>query len=139
MDAQLDLRVKRPLQTVPREKVAALSTFAAALSECAALSGLKDKTVAIEAGVDAALWSRMKSGDAGVKGELLDALMDICGNELPLLWLLHRRGYDMSSLRRRESELEKENRELREQLGLVQHEREIEQRVVSNMLRAARA
>ena len=135
MDGKLDLRIKRPLQPVSTDKVAALSTFCSTLSECAALSGLKDKTVAIEIGIDAALWSRMKSGDAGIKGETLDALMDACGNELPLLWLLYRRGYDPLSLRKRESEVEQENRELKEQLAKERQEREI----ITKFVRETRA
>lgn len=33
--------------------------------------------------------------------------MDACGNDAPLLWMLHARGYDLSSLRRRETETER--------------------------------
>src|SRR3546814_13934460 len=37
--------------------------------------------------------------------------MDACGNELPLLWLLHSRGYDPRSIEKYESELERQVRE----------------------------
>ena len=41
--------------------------------------------------------------------------MDACGNDAPLLWMLHNRGYDLHSIRRRESETERQNRMLREE------------------------
>ena len=42
-------------------------------------------------------------------------LMDVCGNDAPLLWMLHQRGYDLYSLRKLESETQKQNRLLREE------------------------
>lgn len=59
------------------------------------------------------------SGTEGVQWPKFVALMDKCGNDAPLMWMLHQRGYDLHSLRRRESELERENRELRERLAAV--------------------
>ncbi len=40
--------------------------------------------------------------------------MDFCGNDAPLLWMLHQRGWDLHSLRKRESETEKALRVERE-------------------------
>lgn len=111
---ELDLRVKRPIESVPLDVVETVDSLAEAISKSAARSGLKDKPIAIEVGVDPGLWSRIKSGDAGVKGDFLDRLMDACGNELPLLYLIHSRGYDIHSLRRRESETERQLREANE-------------------------
>lgn len=42
--------------------------------------------------------------------------MDACGNDAPLLWMLHQRGYDLHSIRKRETETEKQLREAREAL-----------------------
>lgn len=42
-------------------------------------------------------------------------LMDVCGNDAPLLWMLNQRGYDLHSLRKQESETERQNRLLREE------------------------
>jgi hypothetical protein len=50
-----------------------------------------------------------------------------------LYWLL-RAGYDPRSLRRIETDIERENRELREKLAAVEHEREIERRAVREIL-----
>lgn len=66
-----------------------------------------------------AQFSRWLSGTEGVQWPKFVALMDKCGNDAPLMWMLHQRGYDLHSLRRRESELERENRELRERLAAV--------------------
>ena len=45
--------------------------------------------------------------------------MDTCGNDAPLLWMLQRRGYDLYSLRKRETETERENRLLREEVAAL--------------------
>lgn len=42
-------------------------------------------------------------------------LMDGCGNDAPLWWMAHDRGYDLRSLHKRESELERELRLAREE------------------------
>jgi hypothetical protein len=41
--------------------------------------------------------------------------MDACGNDAPLMWMMHQRGYDLHSIRKLESETEKVNRQLREE------------------------
>jgi len=41
--------------------------------------------------------------------------MDVCGNDAPLLWMLSQRGYDLHSVRKLESETERQNRRLREE------------------------
>lgn len=41
----------------------------------------------------------------------------LCGNDAPLLWMLHVRGYDLGSVRKVETELQRENRMLREKLA----------------------
>lgn len=103
---ELELRVRRPMRPVTLEKLQQLSSFEAALAESATESRLQDKSLAIETGTDPALFSRIKAGDAGVKGRFLLSFMDACGTELPLMWLLHHRGYDVSSLRKRQTETE---------------------------------
>lgn len=67
----------------------------------------------------------------------MDALMDACGSEAWLHFWLIKRGYDPRSLRRIESDLEKENRELRERLEQVNQEREVELRLLSRIRAAA--
>ena len=65
--------------------------------------------------LDKAQLSRWESGQEGVIWPKFSALMDACGNDAPLLWMAHSRGYDLYSMRKLESETEKENRMLREE------------------------
>jgi hypothetical protein len=65
--------------------------------------------------LDKAQWSRWESGSEGVIWPKFTALMDFCGNDAPLLWMLNDRGYDLESIRKRETEIQKENRLLKEQ------------------------
>ncbi|HEX7687568.1 MAG TPA: hypothetical protein VF453_07670 [Burkholderiaceae bacterium] len=87
-----------------------------AIALCLELAGLEPKQVVVEGKhVDKAQWSRWVSGDEGIKWPKLRDLMDQCGNDAPLLWMVHARHYDLASLRQVENELERQNRELREE------------------------
>lgn len=52
----------------------------------------------------------------------------------PLLWMLHQRGYDIASLRKRETEVERELRQVREQLAQEQAERAVERKLLAQVL-----
>lgn len=109
--AQLSL----PTQVSPVE-VARKQSLGGAIELCAEAAGYAlDKQLASDLGVDKAQFSRWTSGTEGVIWPKLEALMDRCGNDAPVLWMFHRRGYDLHSVRRRESELERELREAREE------------------------
>jgi hypothetical protein len=56
-------------------------------------------------------------------------MMDATGSEAWLYFWLLRRGYDPRSLRRFESDLERQNRELTERLAQLEAEREVELRL----------
>jgi hypothetical protein len=99
------------------EEVMRKASLGASIELCAELGGYSlDKTLQQELGVDKAQFSRWQSGTEGVQWPKFTALMDACGNDAPVLWMLHQRGYDLHSVRRRESELQAENRRLREDL-----------------------
>lgn len=109
-------------------------SLGAALVYCMELAGFDmDKEVPIN-GLDKAQFSRWKNGTEGIKWQKFEELMDGCGNDAPLLWMLGRRGYDLHSLRRKESETERENRLLREQLAREREERAIERRLLAEVL-----
>lgn len=96
------------------EEIARKQTWAAILQYAAELAGYcLDKQSC--PGMDKARWSRIKSGQEGIKPEQLEAFLDSMGNDAPLLWLMHRRGWDLHSFRKRETETERENRLLREE------------------------
>lgn len=106
---------------VPLAEVVRKATLGKAIEYCAELAGYdygKELERALcDRGVkcDDTQLSRWKKGEEGIKVEKFFGLMDVCGNDAPLLWLLHARGYDLASVRRRETELQRENRLLREE------------------------
>jgi hypothetical protein len=83
------------------------STLGGAIALCAKVAGLEPKQVNAAVDGDKAQFSRWISGGEGITWPKLVALMDACGNDAPLLWMLHARGYDLHSLRRRETETER--------------------------------
>jgi hypothetical protein len=96
---------------ISREK-----TLGGALELCAKVAGFDlDKTLQLALGVDKAQFSRWNSGEEGIKWPKFEKLMDHCGNDAPVLWMLQARGYDLHSIRRLETEVESENRRLREE------------------------
>jgi hypothetical protein len=125
----LDLRVRRPLRAIPEADLAKLTSEAKAVQYACENSGLQDKAIAVEIGTDAAVLSKAKAGQARLNDDALDALMDATGIEAPLFAMLLRRGYDPRSLRRIESDVERENRELRERLEALETERAVELRL----------
>lgn len=111
MTSQIALPVEwRPDEVVRKQ------SLGGAMELCAELGGYAlDKTLQQELGVDKAQFSRWQSGTEGVVWPKFAKLMDFCGNDAPVLWMLHQRGYDLHSVRRRETELERQNRLLREE------------------------
>lgn len=105
----------RPV-TVEMADVARQQTWGAVLTYCASKSGLPDKAIAAEMGMQDAVWSRCKSGQNSPNGDQLVKLMRACGNAAPLYWLLIQMGLDPASIRPLESESERKVRELTEQL-----------------------
>lgn len=125
VERRLDLQVMRPLEPVTNEAVAGVPTWGNAMAAAVAASRLKDKSLAIEIDVDAAHFSKMVSGQLGVMPDKLFRFMDACGSELPLMWLLYQRGYDVEALRQRETELQREIRRLTEENRRLKIEREV--------------
>jgi hypothetical protein len=135
VDFTLDLRVAGDPVHIDLNEIQRQPSWSAALSLCANKSGLHDKIIAADVGVDNAVWSRFKTGQNAPSGEQLDKLMTRCGNEAPLFWLLLKRGYDPRSLRRIESDVERENRELKDRMSELERERQIERRTIRELMR----
>lgn len=133
MGNELNLRVKRPLRAIP-ETEWNWPSEAAAIGSMIATSGMQEKSIAIEVGIDPSTLAKVKQGTARPSEEHLDGFMDACGSEAWLFYWLLRRGYDPRSLRRFESDVERENRELREAMAKLQAEREVEQRTIRDLL-----
>ena len=103
-----------PTEITPKEVIRKTS-LGAAIQLCAEAAGLEPKQIQADLKLDKAQWSRWESGHEGVIWPKLSAVMDLCGNDAPVWWMLHDRGYDLHSLRKLETETEKENRLLREE------------------------
>lgn len=122
-----------PTDVTPSE-VIRKATLGSAISLCAEAAGLEPKAIQTDLKLDKAQWSRWESGQEGILWPKLTAVMDRCGNDAPLLWMLHQRGYDLASLRKRETEVERELRQVREQLAQEQAERAVERKLLAQVL-----
>lgn len=116
MTTQLDLPMRGTPVTVDMADVARQQSWSAVVTYCASKSGLQDKVIAADVGIQDAVWSRVKTGQNSLSGEQLIRLMGRCGNSAPLYWLLLQMGYDPASLRPLESENERKVRALTEEL-----------------------
>jgi hypothetical protein len=119
------------------EEIARKRSLGDAIALCVEAGGKEPKELQIEFKWDKGQWSRWESGDEGIKWPKLIQIMDFCGNDAPLFWMLHARGYDLTSLRRKETELERELRETRETLTRERMERETERRLFRELRIAA--
>lgn len=135
VSGDLQLRVRRPLRLIPDADFAKLNSEAAAVRYAVENSGLQDKSLAYETGTDPGTFSKAKAGQARLNDDALDLLMDATGIEAPLYAMLLRRGYDPHSLRRIETDVERENRELRERMTAMEHEYEIGRQAMRDLLR----
>jgi plasmid maintenance system antidote protein VapI len=95
---------------VMREK-----TLGGAITLCAKAAGYEGKQVQQDLKFDKAQWSRWESGQEGIVWPKLVQVMDHCGNDAPLMWLNFDRGYDIDSMRKRETELQRQVRMLTEE------------------------
>jgi hypothetical protein len=103
-----------PVEVLPAE-VARKRDFGAAIDLCLELGGKEPKQAQSDLRFDKAQFSRWQSGQEGVNWSKLAGLMDYCGNDAPVLWMVHARGWDLTAMRRVETEVERENRLLREE------------------------
>ena len=104
---QMRLNLKHGMQQLDTRVVDAQPTMTAAIRLCQQMSGLDDKEIAGKNGIvaDVAQWSRItRSCQHYFPQDKLGALMDVCGNEAPLIWLARSRGYELVPL---ETEMER--------------------------------
>lgn len=126
-----------PVDVTPRE-IEREKSLGGAIALCAKAAGFElDKTLQQELEVDKAQFSRWQSGQEGIVWPKLTRLMTVCGNHAPVLWMIHQLGYDLGSLRRRETELERDLRIAREEIERLKAEREIERRLIREIKVAA--
>ncbi|HEX5756880.1 MAG TPA: hypothetical protein VFY12_11085 [Arenimonas sp.] len=124
-----------PLAEASVDEIARKLCFASALELCAEVAGYSlDKQSCAEIGMDKARWSRIKAGQEGIKWEQLQQFMDACGNDAPLLWMVHQRGYDLHSMHRRQSETERKLKATQDELEALKRQREIELATMQRLL-----
>ena len=107
-------QVSMPVDVAPAE-VMRKQSLGAAVDLCLELAGVEPKQAQADLKLDKAQFSRWSSGGEGIVWPRLRAVMDYCGNDAPLLWMAHDRGFDLHSMRKVESEIERQNRLLREE------------------------
>jgi hypothetical protein len=86
---------------VTPQEIARKRTLGGAIGLCAEAAGLEPKQVQDKLKTDKAQFSRWTDDKEGIIWAKFSALMDVCGNDAPLLWMLHARGYDLETLRKR--------------------------------------
>lgn len=119
---QRELNLKPEMQRVDIRSIDAQPSLTAAIRLCQQLSGLDDKEIVGKHGIvaDVAQWSRItKSGQHYFPQDKLNAFMDLCGNEAPLIWLARSRGYELTAL---ETEMERRLRLEREKTDELERE-----------------
>lgn len=100
---------------VDAREVARKQSFGASIELCAELADLDPKQIQLDLKLDKSQWSRWAHGGEGIVWPKLASVMDLCGNDAPVLWMVHQRGWDLNAMRRRETELERQLRESREE------------------------
>lgn len=109
------LQTGMPMVDLQPQEITREKTLGGAIGLCAKAAGYEGKQVQDFLRTDKAQFSRWEAGTEGVIWPKLTALMDVCGNDAPLLWMVHARGYDLHAMRKLETETERENRLLREE------------------------
>lgn len=108
------IQTQIPVDVAPTD-IQRQADLGSAIALCMSLGGASHKVVEADLGLAAGQLTRWISGQEGIKWERLEGLMDLCGNDAPILWMNYRRGWDLHAMRRRETETERENRLLREE------------------------
>lgn len=121
---QFDIPLRRPMQDIDLSVVISQKTYLDSINLCVSLSGFKDDYVSRCLEIDAAQWSKIKKGSAHFPPNKINELMDICGNEAPLMWMNYSRGYDqpkpLESTTEQKLRVEREkNQELEQKLAHI--------------------
>lgn len=107
--AQLNLLP--PPKTNPPPDLAyllALPTFRRVVRYAMSLPDLTPKQVYEPLGKDKGTWSRIESGDMSFQVDDIEKFCETVGNDAVVLWLADRAGYDVATMRKKRTDLEKQ-------------------------------
>lgn len=97
---QLDfLTARKACPPVDKPYLLGLPNFRRALRYAVSLADLEPKQIYEPLGMDKATWSRIENGLQAFPPEQFDALAQLTGNDAPLMWLAHNRGYELRPLK----------------------------------------
>jgi hypothetical protein len=119
---------------VTTDEIARERTLGGAMNLCARVAGLAPKQIQDALRTDKAQFSRWTDDKEGILWPKLRAFMDFCGNPAPLLWMNEKYGFDLPSMRRQETELERELRIAKEWIKQLEEERRIERTFLSEVI-----
>lgn len=92
-------------------------SFGSAIEACATAAGIDlDKAISTTLKFDPAQLSRWQSGAEGIKWHKLEKILKLCGNPIPIYWLVLQAGFDPHSMQELESEVVRRSRLDRERL-----------------------
>lgn len=142
---QLDLPVVKPADPSARAHahdvisllptIRRLPTLHRSIEFARELSGLEDKEIYGRSGIDPGAFSRMKSGSAWYpQDERWLTILNTLNTEIPVAWQVESLGYDWTSLRRHQSETERELEAAKQRIRELEHDREVEQRVIAQLI-----
>ena len=115
---------RTPLKSeIPTHVIAKQKTLLGAINLCIQESGLEDKEIYMALGIDAGHFSNLRKGTGHFPTNKLNDLCDLRGNEAPLQWWAHSRGYGLVMLKseaeRRADDAEKRAKEAEDKLRFL--------------------
>jgi len=105
-----------------------------ALAFSVRVAGYQAKDIPLAFGIDAGQWSNILTGTKHFPQNRRNEFMDFVGNEALLMYGVESRGYDWSTLRQHQSDLERENERLRQENAQLRHDREVEKTYVAHLM-----
>lgn len=113
------------------EQVRACPNEVAAIDLACRCSGLEEKAIASEMGMDEGNWSKLRRGQRGFMPGMRIHFMKVVGNQILREWEEERLGYDSTSLRVHRSELEQQLEAERAEKAEVERENAILRRLLT--------
>lgn len=135
---QLEFFARKPVKKsapIDIDRLKSFPTFLKALKYAIDLTDLEAKEIYGDLGKDKATWTRIKDGDVAFPADAIDAFCNIVDNDALVLWLLNRRGYDISSLKRLGDDKDKRIADLEAQLIEVSNRNRIIAEFVKETMR----